>query len=59
MGIWSKAGAELFQAQDQIDRHEKRCGHAVTDRGNFDGLWKFYACSTEFFYYTLFKVKIL
>ena len=40
-------------------RHEKRRGRAATGRGNVDGLQKCYACSTEFFSYTLLKVEIL
>ena len=32
-----------------IYRHEKTRGHAVTDRGNFLGLRKFSAWSSEFY----------
>jgi hypothetical protein len=45
-----------------MDRHQLSCpygGRRATGRGNVDRVRYFYACSTEFFSYTLLKVKIL
>jgi hypothetical protein len=42
-----------------IGKHDKGHGGAATGHGNVDELQKFYACTTEFFSFTLLKVEIL